>query len=110
MSEEKATKVNSTCAEKWKAPELGWIKVNCDGAQDPITKNARLGIVMRDNQSRVIGGFHKETKARSSLIAEAIAIKEGLEKAREKGFPKIILETDCQLLLGRLPIVFSNKR
>ncbi|OMO66427.1 hypothetical protein COLO4_30555 [Corchorus olitorius] len=98
LTEEKSAQAKSSCPEKWEAPEPGWVKINCDGAQDSRTRNAGLGIVMRDSQSRIVGGFHREIKAKSPLIAEAMAIKEGLIRAKEKGFSKIVLETDCQIV------------
>ena len=42
--------------EKWRKPEIGWRKINCDGALDLKTKEARAGVIVRDYKGKVVVG------------------------------------------------------
>ena len=50
--------------EVWKALEVGWIKVNCDEAWKKELRKAVIGIVARNEESRMISGMGKMWKWR----------------------------------------------
>ena len=74
---------------KWSLPEDGWIKINCDGAFDPQTKNAGTGIT----EGRVVDVTNRRFQAENASIAEAMAFK-GANLAVEKKFQKVIMEME----------------
>ncbi|OMP06438.1 hypothetical protein COLO4_08124 [Corchorus olitorius] len=80
----------------------GWCKVNCDAAFNEKEIEAGIGVIIRDSERRVIGGMNGIVKARSSLIAEALAAKEGLRIAQQLQIPKIILESDSLQLVSSI--------
>ena len=41
---------------EWEPPKEGWIKVNCDEAFDPNTKEAGAGVIARNSEGVVVGG------------------------------------------------------
>ena len=45
--------------EKWKKPEYGWIKVNCDGAfsakvDERVKCDAGIRVILRDDEGKVV--------------------------------------------------------
>ncbi|OMO52400.1 hypothetical protein COLO4_37225 [Corchorus olitorius] len=63
---------------RWEAPEEGWVKINVDGAFDENTKEAGIGLVVRDAYGQMIAGKHESTRAPEAVLVEAMAIKEGI--------------------------------
>ncbi|OMO92697.1 hypothetical protein COLO4_17377 [Corchorus olitorius] len=80
--------------EKWLAPEEGWLKVNVDGAFDPGTSEGAVGIVARDHNGCLIGGTGMRVKVANAQAVEALAALKGCELARDKGWPRVIVEMD----------------
>ncbi|KAL4273863.1 hypothetical protein GQ457_13G003900 [Hibiscus cannabinus] len=64
-------------ARSWIPPRPDFLKVNCDAAFDPISKQASAACVARDNSGRLIGGNSLLFSAPSALVAEATAIRLG---------------------------------
>lgn len=83
--------------EVWKKPQPGWFRVNTDGATDAQDKLAVSGVVIRDDS----GGFRccKLQKIWSSrrpswpLIIEALACRDGVQAAVDRGLSHVVLET-----------------
>lgn len=82
---------------QWKGPDEGWMKVNTDAAYDLNMCTGSAGVVIRNHS-----GLVQAAAARwlddvpDALTAEAMAAKEGLELAVEKGYDRVILEVDCR--------------
>ncbi|XP_074318283.1 uncharacterized protein LOC141655083 [Silene latifolia] len=79
----------------WRPAPEGWVKINVDaGAKEGV--GVSTGVVCRGGQGEVIWGI---TLARDvewePRYAEAIAVLDGLQEAREWGHRKVILESDC---------------
>ena len=70
--------VNKKKMEKWKKSEEGWMKVNCDGALDLKTKVVGSGIIVRNSDGIVVDGVGKRRMADNALMAEALALKDGI--------------------------------
>ncbi|OMO55402.1 hypothetical protein COLO4_36007 [Corchorus olitorius] len=85
MTEELAAAINRPLqVEKWELPTPGWVKLNCDGTQDPMKKKVSIGVILRDDSGMIIRGANREAKAKSAIIAKAMAVKEGLQLAKNK--------------------------
>ncbi|GAA0157463.1 hypothetical protein LIER_14723 [Lithospermum erythrorhizon] len=75
---------------RWCTPTSGFVKVNCDGAYSaPV----------------FIGRLYKDMgKATSSLLVEALAVKDGLKFAIELGYRKLEIESDSKYLVQILNV------
>lgn len=82
----------------WCAPDLGCIKINCDGAWCKETKEAGLGVIARNHHGMVVAGTSISSHSNSALIVEASAALEGLKLAKAKGFQDVIMEIDSEQL------------
>ncbi|XP_024178964.1 uncharacterized protein LOC112184978 [Rosa chinensis] len=80
----------------WKAPPVGVVKVNVDGAFHHTSKKGGLGFVFRNENGIMLGGGAWPLRGLNSPEhAEILACKVALEFAEVHGFGPIILETDA---------------
>ena len=61
--------------------DLGWIKVNCDGAWKKEVRRAAIGIVAKNEESRMISGMGKIVDLEGANMVEALAVREGVKLA-----------------------------
>nr|POE71608.1 putative ribonuclease h protein [Quercus suber] len=89
--------------QKWKPPEHGLVKVNCDGARFTKENSAGVGVVIRNSEGLVLGSLLKLVpQAYSPLEIEAMAIATTLEFASALGCQRAIIETDSLVLVKAL--------
>lgn len=89
-----------TTREKWSPPPSGWTKCNVDAAFNGSDHSASSGLILRDSEGRPSGGGAKWYEhSLSATAAEARACCDGLRLAQDRGIQKVILETDCQVLI-----------
>ncbi|KAF7844636.1 putative RNA-directed DNA polymerase [Senna tora] len=80
---------------KWQSPEMGWFKVNVDGAcSREALERASCGGVVRDYMGRFIYGFSKNLGSCDALAAELWGVILGLNMAWELGIKKVVVEVD----------------
>ncbi|OMO61937.1 hypothetical protein CCACVL1_23137 [Corchorus capsularis] len=96
---QKATAINKKEPQQWERPEDNWCKANCDAAFCKESGYAGIGIIIRNSDAEVVGGLAERHKVCSSLIAEGIAVKNGLQLAKQMRIPKIVVETNSQVLV-----------
>ena len=48
-------KEGSRIKQKWIAPDVGWIKINSDGAFDNNKREVGSGVIARDDGGKVLG-------------------------------------------------------
>ncbi|PWA52088.1 hypothetical protein CTI12_AA458320 [Artemisia annua] len=101
-------------ASDWQPPPNGFVKLKCDAAWLPSSKQAGLGFVARNSEGEVIlsGAKHIEY-SESVLIAEASAVWWAIKIAHERHLTKIEVETDSfvlyrSLLTGRPLLQISS--
>jgi hypothetical protein len=79
----------------WRPPEEDVVKINTDGGLSLDTRKAGAGGVARSHLS-YLGACSKPYDGISnSLIAETLALRDGVIFAKLRGFPKVVMETDC---------------
>lgn len=62
---------------------------------------AASGVVLRDHDGRTCGGTARwHAHCLTALSAEALACRDGLLYARDRGVQKLQMETDCQVLVN----------
>ena len=89
--------------QKWKPPQHGLVKINCDRARFTTENRAGIGVVIHDNEGMVLGSLSKQIpQAYNPLEIEAMAIATIVQFALDLGFQHAILETDSLVLVKAL--------
>ncbi|GLT37826.1 hypothetical protein SLA2020_121150 [Shorea laevis] len=92
----------------WNFPPIGVIKLNTDGAANSSSGQAGAGGVFRDHRGHWLLGYTRNIGHTNSLAAELWAIRDGLSLAVERGFTKIIVETDSKVAVTLLNSNYIN--
>ncbi|XP_072955919.1 uncharacterized protein [Typha angustifolia] len=79
-------------SKKWEPPDIGWLKINTDGAFSMEEYQGGAGVVIRDDQGKASVIAWELCPNESALLAEVWAIRLGLQLASRGS--NIILETD----------------
>ncbi|MQM03790.1 hypothetical protein Taro_036581 [Colocasia esculenta] len=85
---------------RWLTPPQGRLKLNVDGAFNMTTNEAGGGGILRDHKGNMYCAFancYKDLK--SSLVVEALALRDGLLMCCNKGINDVQVETDSLNLL-----------
>ncbi|XP_024046567.1 uncharacterized protein LOC112497228 [Citrus sinensis] len=81
----------------WTPPPNNKVKVNVDAAVKEDRKSAGLGVVIRNHRGQVLAAAVKSMNFQGNIaIAEAYAIKWGMEVAKDLSLSSVIIETDCK--------------
>ena len=100
---------NHDYQDQWEPPPPGVAKFNTDAAVIVAKQAVGVGIIIRDNRCRCLPA--KTAKIHGDLDAhraEAIATKEGLLFAWEKGFKYIILEGDARNIFESFRVMLGT--
>jgi ribonuclease HI len=86
---------------RWQSPDEGMFKINTDASFHNHSMSGSVGLVVRDHlgtmiQSQALWFEH----AASALSIEAVAILEGARLAHEKGYLRVIIESDSLLAVN----------
>jgi ribonuclease HI len=91
----KTAKPSSGTVTKWERPLPRQVKVNVDAAYCAYSKSGAVGVILRDYQGQFITAAGKYIPHLASVIvAEALAMKEGLSLVVQRGCNSIIAESD----------------
>jgi hypothetical protein len=98
----------TTAPQRWVPPLNGFVGINVDAALFPAARRWGLGVVIHDHQ----GGFLLSCSEGGDGLpapemAEALSARKGLVIAKEHGFKKVELVSDCLSLVQRIS---SNTR
>jgi ribonuclease HI len=94
---------NIRSTEHWLCPELGWVKVNVDGAFRTADSSGGSGVVLRDHHGVFIcGASHFFSHVADAEGAELLACRRGVLLARESQVQKLVLETDSTGVAAKL--------
>jgi ribonuclease HI len=89
---------------------LEWVKINVDGALDFRQGNAGAGMVARNNQGRVLSGCcRKYGHIRDPFTIELVACRDAMVLAKNRGYNRVIVETDCQVVVTMWDKDLANK-
>ena len=81
---------------KWKAPPLGFFKINIDAVAFEDGRNLCIGVVIRDNMGKVLAASRKVLPASfSTEISEALAMQDGVLLAAEMEASHAIFVSDA---------------
>jgi ribonuclease HI len=89
--------------EYWLPPEVGWHKVNVDGAYSAELHTGGCGVVLWNHHGEfIVGASHFLTSVPDPERAKIIACKCALELAREMEVTKVCLESNCLGVVSKL--------
>jgi hypothetical protein len=85
---------------RWKPPEGDVLKINFDGAFDPVSHSGGWGFVVRNSLGEVVGAAAgRLDHVNEALQAEAEACSRALSIVQKWGISHIVLESDSQILV-----------
>ena len=87
---------------RWEKPQVGWVKLNTDGASGPGTDRTGCGGIIRDEQGRWITGFSRRIGVANSFIAELWGLRDGLHLCCCRNFDSLEVEIDAKAVLDAL--------
>ncbi|XP_061999334.1 uncharacterized protein LOC133716674 [Rosa rugosa] len=88
---------------RWKAPPVGILKINVDGAFNHVTRQGGVGFVIRNELGIMLaGGACPLSGLLSAEHGEVLACQKALEFASAHSFLPAILETDALAVQGQL--------
>ena len=98
---------------RWSVPLPGRLKLNVDAAIFANGSGTGIGAIIRDERGITVGAISKRLpNPYSPLVAECIAIREGLSFAFNCGLQTIYVESDClmaiQAINGNDPSVIDS--
>lgn len=87
---------NNAIPFSWEKPDIGFIKLNFDGASKFGSNNASIGGVYRNHEGAFLLGYAECIGKATSSVAELVAARRGLELALENGWLSLWLEGDAK--------------
>lgn len=93
----------------WTPPPAGSIKVNVDAAFPEGVDVFWVSMVARDNNGTCVWWSRKKIVGRPRAVeGEALAVLHGLSVARDHGWMKVILESDCLQVVKQMSSLSSS--
>jgi ribonuclease HI len=89
--------------EHWLPPVVGWVKANSDGAFSSELGHGGGGVIIRDHHGAALAGAsHFFPQVIDPERAELLACRSAVQLAMEIGARKLVLESDCAGVVGKL--------
>jgi len=85
---------------QWEPPPPGSVKINFDGSVQHTS--AAGGYIIRDCKGMVLRAGSHHYGCASVLMAEAHALRDGMQAATVAGYKDIIVEGDNQMIINAL--------
>jgi hypothetical protein len=80
---------------KWLKPEMGWMKINSDGALDLAGGRVGVGVIVRDHMGEfVVAECRKYEHITDPGTTELLACRDALMLAKARGWTHVVVETD----------------
>ena len=83
----------------WRPPPVGKLKYNMDATFDKDKRTGAVITIIRDHQGRLITGKALKVHTSSSLVAEVLAIQEGIILAQSYYCDSNLLESNCLVVV-----------
>ncbi|CAL9026169.1 unnamed protein product [Prunus brigantina] len=84
----------------WLPPISSYVKINTDGSWKSGSTMAGVGVIIRKIAGSCIGGLAAQVRAQSPLMAEVLALKHGLLRAKELNLVNVVVESDSQVAIN----------
>ncbi|GJN37087.1 hypothetical protein PR202_gb26009 [Eleusine coracana subsp. coracana] len=87
----------------WRPPEVGYLKLNTDGAFYMMSSLGGTGAVLRNHEGTLVRAQARwYDHMEDASFAEALAVRDGMIMAKESGANRIIVESDCAVVLNMM--------
>jgi ribonuclease HI len=88
---------------KWSPPPVGTVSINVDAAIFASSRQMGSGVVIRDHNGVCLTACSERVdEVVTPEIAEALAMRRAMSLAKDEGFSKIIVNSDCLSVLKRI--------
>ncbi|XP_059076357.1 uncharacterized protein LOC131875735 [Cryptomeria japonica] len=85
---------------RWIPPQCDWVKLNFDGASRGNPGISGIGAVIRDSSRQLMGGLFGSLGFATNNEAKIRALATGLDLCVQKGYDKVIIEGDSQIIIN----------
>lgn len=89
----------SIMAVKWNPSMPGFVKLNSDGCSKGNPGLSGGGEIIRDEHDRMISAYATSLGLKTNNLADALALKIGVDWCRNTGITKLEIECDSKLLV-----------
>lgn len=79
----------------WRPPEEDWVKINTDAGTSTDSNKGGAGGVARSPTAFLAAWSRPYPGITDPLVAEALALRDGVIFAKLRGFTRVVLEVDC---------------
>ena len=86
----------------WVKPDLGWFKLNTDGAARGSPGAAAGGGLVRDEDGNWVIGFSRKISRTDGFAAEMWALRDGLQLCQQMNARAVLIELDAKALVDIL--------
>jgi hypothetical protein len=92
-----------TSVLKWSPPPVGMVSINIDAAIFTSSRQMGSGVVIRDHNGVYLTACSERVdEVVTPEIAEALAMRRAMSLAKDEGFSKIIVNSDCLSVVKRV--------
>ncbi|CAB4270209.1 unnamed protein product [Prunus armeniaca] len=92
--------ISSPHPSHWLPPISSYVKINTDGSWKSGSAMAGVGVIIRKIACSCIGGLAAQVRAQFPLMAEVLALKHGLLRAKELNLVNVVVESDSQVAIN----------
>lgn len=100
-------KNNDRGSAVWTPPEIGWLKLNFDGAPKGNPGDFGVGCVVKDHRGVVKGKIVVPTPLDTNNIAEFKTLLLGLTKCSKRGIKNLVIEGDSTISINAIKTTSS---
>lgn len=94
---------SSPSIPRWTPPPVGTVMINCDAALFQSSCQMGIGFLIRDHDGRCLLALNERVQnVTQPELAEAVAIRRALSLAKEEGYQKVIISSDCLSAIQRI--------
>ncbi|KAK8489908.1 hypothetical protein V6N11_051349 [Hibiscus sabdariffa] len=81
---------------------MSYIKINTDGAYNPSTHDAMIGVIAHENKGMLLGGIvQNSANILDALHVDFFAILADHQLARDRGWRSIVIEFDSTIIVNK---------
>jgi hypothetical protein len=80
---------------RWRPPDKNMIKINTDGGLSMKARKGGARGVSRSSAAYLRAWSKPYSGNIDPLISEALALRDGVTFAKQRGYPDVVMETDC---------------
>ena len=101
---------NQVLIQKWSPPPEGSVMINIDAAVFSQTQRMGIGVVIRNHLGQMLAACRRYVNIfQHPELAEAIAMRHALNFAKDAGFQKIIVASDCANLISKVKCLNTDR-